>query len=372
MRKSTVKRRLKKRRVILILTALHKQALFVLQEHHTRAQLLELRRNSQFHCPCCHAPVILKVGTTKIPHFAHLQQSSCTHVGEPESLLHLLGKSRLHSFFRSHNLPVGLEQYLPEIKQRPDLLVENKALEFQCSAMTAEQVVTRSEGYRSIQLEPMWIRGTQTTPLAGPGIFQIRRFEREMFLGAADRPYLISFHPEKSLFIYYSNLFYLQGNRWVAKASILKIEQQAYPFAVPKRLEKSEYESMAALFRNEKNNYIRSQLFARNRMRNAFWRLSYELQLNKQAVPEIFGLPLLGGHLIAEHALIWQMKVARMLETGNSVETLLEKSMLQLSSPCAQEAVYRLLHLYETIYKTATSASAAEVVDISYQELAKT
>nr|WP_285228730.1 competence protein CoiA family protein [Planococcus sp. ISL-109] len=354
------------------MTALHKQALFVLQEHHTRAQLLQMRSTSQFYCPCCKAPVILKVGTSKIPHFAHLQQFSCTPGSEPETLLHLLGKSRLYSFLQQQKLSVDLEHYLPEIKQRPDLLVLNNALEFQCSALTSEQVIRRSEGYRSTQLEPSWIRGTETIPLAGPGIFQIRPFEQEMFFGAADKPYLLSFHPEQSLFIYFSNLFYLQGNRWVGKASVLKMEHQVYPFAVPKRLKKEEYRVMAALFRTEKNKFIRSQLYARNRMRNAFWRLSYELQLDKQTVPEIFGLPLLGGHLIAEHALIWQMKAAVMIKEGNSVEALVEKGMVKLSAQHEREKVFRLLCLYETIYKEGIGASAIEVVDISYQALAKT
>ncbi|MFC4712647.1 competence protein CoiA [Planococcus dechangensis] len=369
MHNLTVNRRLRKRRVIDILTALHEQALFVLQEHHTRAQLLELRRTSRFYCPNCEAQVILKVGTTKIPHFAHLQ--SCKQSHEPETLLHLLGKSRLYSFLQQQQLSPRLEQYIPDIKQRADLLVASDALEFQCSVLTAEHVSKRSNGYRSIQIEPIWIRGTETIPHSGPGIFQIRPFEREMFLGDEDMPHLLSFHPKKSLFIYFSNLFYLQGNRWVGKASILDMAHQTYPFAIPKRLGKSEYELMAAMFRLERNKYIRSQLFARNRMRNAFWRLTYELQVDKQAVPEIFGLPLPGGHWITEHALVWQMKAALMIHSGKPVEDLLDKESIRLSSVGKREKVYRLLRLYESIYQASKEASSAEMVDISYQALAK-
>ena len=371
MRKWIVNRRLRKRRVIHILTALHEQDLFVLQEHHTRAQLLELRRTSQFYCPDCKDQVILKVGTIKIPHFAHLHHSSCEQSHEPETLLHLLGKSRLYSFLQQQQLSPLLEPYLPDIKQRADLLVANDALEFQCSTLTAELVSKRSSGYRSAQLEPIWIRGTQAIPHSGPGIFQIRRFEQEMFLGDGDMPYLLSFHPEKTLFIYFSNLFYLQGNRWVGKASILDMAHQTYPFAIPKRLGKSEYELVAAVFRLERNKFIRSQLFAKNRMRNAFWRLTYELHIDKQAVPDIFGLPLPGGHWIAEHALIWQMKAAVIIQSGKPVKDLLEKEGIRLSSACERERVYRLLKLYESIYLARKDAPYAEVVDISYQALAK-
>ena len=205
MRKLMVNRRLRKRRVIHILTALHEQGLFVLQEHHTRAQLLELRRTIQFYCPGCKDQVILKVGAIKTPHFAHLHHSSCEQSHEPETFLHLLGKSRLYSFLQQQQLSPRLEHYLPDIKQRADLLVANKALEFQCSVLTAEQVSRRSSGYRSTKLEPIWIRGTQAIPHSGTGVFQIRPFEQEMFLGDGDMPYLLSFHPEKTLFIYFPN-----------------------------------------------------------------------------------------------------------------------------------------------------------------------
>lgn len=358
--------------MIKILTAQRNGHLFTLQAHHTRNELLQLRANSRFHCPACKAPVVLKIGTARIPHFAHLQQFSCTPGSEPETLLHLLGKSRLSSFFHKQEVPVRLEHYLPQIKQRPDLLLDREAIEFQCSALPSEQVLKRSQGYREIGLDPIWIRGTEKIPISGPSVFQIRPFEREMFLGTAEHPYLLQFNPQESLFIYYSNLFYLQGNCWVGKASLLTTQQQVYPFAVPKRLSKKEYELIAALFRSTKNKFVRSQLFAKNRMQNSFWRLSYELQLDRQAIPEVFGLPLFGGHLLMEHPLLWQMKVALMVESGKPVENLLIQNMVKIpSSGIDPENVLQVLSVYETIYRKAHCARVTEVVDISYQALAK-
>lgn len=358
--------------MIHILTALDKGRLFTLQAYHTRQQLIQLRRDRTFLCPACEAPVVLKVGTTKIPHFAHLQQFSCTPGGEPETPLHLLGKSRLSSFFHDNNIPFRVEHYLPEIKQRPDLLAEKSAIEIQCSTLPVEQVVKRSQGYAKVGLHAIWIRGIEDVPASGLGIFQIRPFERAMFRGGQLRPHLLQFNPNHSLFIYYSNLFYIQGNRWIGKASLLPLKEQVFPFAVPKQLTEAEYRKAISLMRIEKNKYVRSQLFAKNRMRNPFWRLSYELQLDREAIPEIFGLPLAGGHLFLEHPLIWQMKAALMIESGKPVDTLLAKKLVKLApSGIDVRTPLQVLLAYETLYRNGHSTCFSEVVDISYHLLAK-
>ncbi len=357
--------------MIFILTALHDQKLFVLQEHHTRDELIRMRlASNNFHCPVCRAPVVLKIGTVNIPHFAHLQKHSCSAGNEPETKVHLLGKSRLSSFFHQQKISSQLEQYLPSIKQRPDLLLPRHAVEFQCSALSAEDVQRRSAGYRSLQLEPLWIRGAEKMPMKGPSIFRIRWFEREMFLGPPERPYLLFFHPEQSLFIYYSNLLYVHANCWVGKASFLPAEQQVFPFAVPRPISRIEYEKAAALFKVERKRFIRSQLFAKNRMTNDFWRLSYELGLSKQALPNIFGIPLPGGHWIKEHPLIWQMKTAWALEKGWELEMLIETNKL---GPffSGKERVLELLSLYKDIYTAGMERSSSEIDEVCYRLLAK-
>jgi len=372
LRPTALPRKLKKRRVIHILTALDKGRLFTLQAFHTRQELIQLRRDRTFLCPACEAPVVLKVGTTKIPHFAHLQQFSYTPGSEPETPLHLLGKSRLASFFQDKNIPVHVECYLPQIKQRPDLLAKKSAIEIQCSTLPLEQVVKRSQGYAKIGLHAVWIRGTKCVPAPGLGLVQIRPFERAMFRSRPLHPHLLQFNPNHSLFIYYSNLFYVQGNRWIAKVSLLPLKEQVYPFAVPKKLTKAEYVQAISLMRIENNKHIRSQLFAKNRMRNPFWRLSYELRLDKEAIPEIFGLPLAGGHLFLEHPLIWQMKAALMIESGKPVETLLTERLVKIAS-CGidMRKPLQVLSAYETIYRNGHSECFSEVMDISYHLLAK-
>ena len=365
-------RKLNQRRVIHILTALDNGHIFTLQTYHTREQLIELRRGRTFQCPACKAPVVLKVGMVKIPHFAHLKQLSCTPGGEPETLLHLLGKSELSSFFHDKHIPVQLEHYLPLIKQRPDLLVGKTAIELQCSPLPVEQVIKRSQGYEQVGLHSIWIRGMERVPVSGPGIFQIRPFERSMFRGTNLHPHLLHFSPKHSLFVYYSNLFYIQGNRWIAKVSLLPMREQSYPFAMPKKMNQAEYKQAAALMRIEKHKYIRSQLFARNRMKNPFWRLSYELQLDREAIPDVFGLPIAGGHLILEPPLIWQMKTAKMIECGKPVETLLADSLVKVApSGSENESLLQVLSAYETLYRNGRATPFSEAVDISYHLLAK-
>lgn len=373
MRSPALPRKLKKRRVIHILTALNKGQLFTVQAHHTREQLIELRQNGTFLCPSCKAPVVLKVGTRKIPHFAHLQQYSCRPGGEPETQLHLLGKFKLSSFFREKGIPAHVEKYLASIKQRPDLLVKNAAIEFQCSPLPIEQVLKRSQGYTKSGFQAIWIRGIEKLTAPGMTVLHIRPFERAMLRGASLHPHLLHFNPQLSLFIYYSNLFYIQGNRWIGKASLLPMDAQSFPFAVPKMVTPSEYAQAMSLMRIENNKFFRSQLFAKNRMRNSFWRLSYELQLEREAIPEIFGLPFAGSHLFLEHPVIWQMKAALMIESGKPVETLLADGLVKLAPPAVdKQSLMKVLLAYETIYKNGRYVGFSKMVDISYHLLAKT
>lgn len=107
-------------------------------------------------------------------------------------------------------------------------------------------------------------------------------------------------------------------------------------------------------------------------MKNPFWRLSYELQLDREAIPDVFGLPIAGGHLILEPPLIWQMKTAKMIECGKPVETLLADSLVKVApSGSENESLLQVLSAYETLYRNGRATPFSEAVDISYHLLAK-
>ena len=103
---------------------------------------------------------------------------------EGESKEHLQGKQQLYMFLQKHIEDVELEPYFKMLAQRPDLLVwtGNKRIpiEFQCSTIPVNDIETRSAGYRSIGMDPIWILRTPakfSTSPTGVSIIHLSKFE---------------------------------------------------------------------------------------------------------------------------------------------------------------------------------------------------
>lgn len=111
-------------------------------------------------CPACRHPVQLRQGKIKIAHFAHLPGADCS-VSEGETVEHLVGKQQLLEWLSALGKDPQLEVYLPEINQRPDLLLRKSqiAVEFQCSPLTVQHLRERNDGYQQLGIKPIWILG---------------------------------------------------------------------------------------------------------------------------------------------------------------------------------------------------------------------
>ncbi|WP_084172115.1 competence protein CoiA family protein [Atopococcus tabaci] len=115
-------------------------------------------------CPGCGAPVYLKKGTIRVPHFSHYKQSDCRVFSEGETEEHLEGKQLLYDWLTISGISVQMEAYIPELKQRPDLLCWMQdgtplAVEFQCSRLSMERMLERTEGYEEKGYFVLWILG---------------------------------------------------------------------------------------------------------------------------------------------------------------------------------------------------------------------
>ncbi|USS87240.1 hypothetical protein M3M39_03725 [Fructilactobacillus hinvesii] len=123
-----------------------------------RIKALRAQRKQHYFCPNCHEQVQLRRGAHKIAHFAHQPNSDC-HIGEPETTEHLAGKLFLEQQWQTTS-KAQLEVYLPAIKQRPDVLVDQKlVLEFQCSPLTVKRLSERVSGYQRVGLHSEWLLG---------------------------------------------------------------------------------------------------------------------------------------------------------------------------------------------------------------------
>ena len=123
-----------------------------------------LCKTNIYYCPSCQNRVHLKAGSTIRPHFAHYKKEACAAFSEGETEEHLLGKQQLYDWLVGLGHSVEMEAYLPELMQRPDLLLEGKiAIEFQCSGLSIEKIKERTKGYLNNGYKVVWILGEQFT-----------------------------------------------------------------------------------------------------------------------------------------------------------------------------------------------------------------
>lgn len=332
------------------------------------------KRQARYFCPGCGAELMLKAGEVKIPHFAHRSLADCDSFSEPETPLHLQGKLQLHHFFSQLHHMIELEKYLPVIKQRADLLVNQKtAIEFQCSAIPAGQVKARSEGYRTIGIDPLWISGARLRQAEGIQIIHLKQFERQMVRHSNGVDYLLSFCPETKSFTYASGLFWLGGNRWAAKLKSLPAAAQHFPFAVPKKLNFEEYKAIVRLSLAQRDAFIRAQQYAKLRHRNAYWLLAYELQFNRTELLPFIGVPFAAAEIFAERPVIWQMRVLKAWQKQIPMKTLIADAVIKIAPGASEKKGLALLEAYVDILfdVSGDEPNNSKLLDVLYAHYCK-
>lgn len=130
--------------------------------------LREQSKLNEMFCPECLEPVKFRAGT-RTPHFYHFR--SCLNPNpytEPESETHLNGKFAIYSWLKSlyPNSEVSLECYIPETKQRSDVMLihssgERWAFEFQCAKITGLVWKERHELYKQADIKDFWILNSE-------------------------------------------------------------------------------------------------------------------------------------------------------------------------------------------------------------------
>ncbi|WP_086312219.1 competence protein CoiA [Enterococcus sp. 7F3_DIV0205] len=126
--------------------------------HLSREEIEELK-DQLYYCPACNHPVRIKNGKVKVPHFSHYNNSTCSIYSEGETIEHLALKEVFAKWCEKESIEYELEKYLPELNQRPDLLIGKLALEIQCSSLSTQRLVERTRNYQKHGYIPVWICG---------------------------------------------------------------------------------------------------------------------------------------------------------------------------------------------------------------------
>lgn len=124
------------------------------------AHEISLLKKLEWFCPACHSPLILKNGSIKQAHFAHISSDICEAYSENESEAHLTLKYQLAKWFQEQQNDCQIEYYLPALKQIPDLLINHRlAIEIQCSPLSIERFNARTINYLSHGYQVIWLLG---------------------------------------------------------------------------------------------------------------------------------------------------------------------------------------------------------------------
>lgn len=134
---------------------------------HDKEQLKKWTEKKILLCPVCNKPYEYCHGKIKTPYFRHIEKMSCDYqYNEPETEEHLKGKRDLFEWIKKQpNVKNAvLEGWIPETKQRPDIMFEYKnkkyVIEYQCSPISTDYI-ERHELYDAAGINDIWICGIQ-------------------------------------------------------------------------------------------------------------------------------------------------------------------------------------------------------------------
>lgn len=314
----------------LILTACTKEGkLIILTGEYSRTELREWRQTEKFYCPQCEKIVHLKVGDVVIPHFAHQKRSTCTSTfAEGESPQHLSGKRLLYQLLSARADHVILEPVIQEIAQRPDLLVTAQnvqiPIEFQCSTIPLSLLQLRTEGFRRIGMDPVWILHTPAKLINQPlgiGIVQLSKFQ-EWFVqkNPPEGNCLLTFNPQTKTFHYFSHLMHVAGQRYIGMHQTLPIRFQQFPFAQPNRLEISQSHAYVVHYNSLREKGLKQSIMLnRKGVQNPFLRSCYELRIVPVELPKWIGIPTRMSDAFREADYDWQLRLIHFMKRSGLV-----------------------------------------------------
>lgn len=298
----------------MLVAMTEQQQLFHLTSKLPPDELQRLKKQQSFFCPQCKEQLLLKAGQIKIPHFAHQKNSECDALfSEGESAAHLLGKQHLFQLFANLQLRPVLEPYLPQLQQRPDVLITFKerqyAVEFQCSPIAHPTFQQRTTGYLHANITPVWILHTPEK-FKNPGIAKIsvNHTNAQFIQQYKNQKFLITYDVNSKTFYYISNLIHLHKLQYFAVVKPLPLSLQRFPLVVPQKVSKPQFQLLLKNYRKYREYYILPRLLlSKKGVNDRFLRAIYELRLARTNLPAFLGIPVHNTHAFNQFCIEWQV-----------------------------------------------------------------
>ncbi|WP_274309254.1 competence protein CoiA [Solibacillus daqui] len=361
--------------------------LFVLHRQFSRDELQLLKKQQQFFCPQCNEPLQLKIGQIRIPHFAHFHNSECDNLfSERESEAHLLGKQHLYELFEKLQLSPILEPFLPQIQQRPDILIEHHnrlfAIEFQCSQLALGLFTSRTKGYLEVNVTPIWIVHTPFEKLKGLGIqkIKINQTMSQYLLQNNGQRYLMTYDVKQELFYYISNITHLKKTQYIGQVHRIPLKQQQFPFLIPSKISLEKFDQLFSLILNFRDDYMLSRLLLSKRgVNDQFLRAIYELRLTGNRLPIFIGIPVRNTNAFEEFYVEWQVQLFYFLKcheltpqtmNANAVPYFFEWASFAMTIERKIEVTYYLSLLKRLNVQSADDhLEKRNLIEVLYDEL---
>lgn len=276
---------------------------------------LEKIRKTQFYCPTCNGPVILRAGPKTIPHFAHRAHGNCPTLHTGESHYHKQAKLLLYKWLHTQSFrEIYLEKYIPTIQQRPDILFKTErsrvAIEFQQVTTSTEEISKRNSGFTKEGIFPLWILGEsllqtydsyrKTISLS---FFQQQFIQNYLPQGPTQ---LIYFCPYKKRFTIIYDLLFTSQQRTLAKCRKIPLKQATLRSLFPRCF--FPRNTLLSLWYKEKKTFRTSPHRVRGK-EFQFRKWLYKNHLHVEQLPAIIHLPIRLQYIMEVPLWHWQTKL---------------------------------------------------------------
>jgi competence protein CoiA len=279
-------------------------------------ELHALREKEKFYCPQCHDSLLLKVGTQKIPHFAHTHHSNCPGSSEAESSMHLKGKSDLFLWFKQRGWETTLEHYVPDIRQKADILVSKNghpfAIEYQCSVIPISLLKERTKGYYSQGITPVWILGGlpyQKLLSVSERTYRITDFQMSFsHIHRQSGFCLSSYHPYYKQMYQLKHIHPLTTTKVIAYLACHPLENVLSPFPFSLDIGDREQNEILPipLWFKEKSTWLQTKIYYARSLKDPFLSAVYKNGFHPLLLAPVIGIPVASMGVCKSHPIEWQ------------------------------------------------------------------